>query len=185
MESKFIISSPINNQERKNIQLFFNSRIPDIAHDAVPMEEWDYAAKSNILQAKDSSGTLVGAASAGVPFSLWLAKTSPEPMRRMFSAHLKHASQIRELDLIAVDQSVRNAGIASQLLQKIEQKYKSQGVKYFIGNVADEENEAMLKNFYTNRGFKITKTLPHFFGLNWVPSFQQHPTFYFHKKLGK
>jgi ribosomal protein S18 acetylase RimI-like enzyme len=105
------------------------------------------------------------------------------PPARDYTAVLDKHSQ---LDLIGVVPEARNQGIGSQMLDYLEKRLASQGVRVWFGTVTDNLEAERLRTFYRSHGFTVLdrgQPLLPFFGRPWVSPAAAPPAFFFYKKL--
>lgn len=182
MELNVSITEATNNKERLTLQKFFERRIPNVPKDAIQQIEWDYATEFYALQAHDYTGKLVGAISVGAPYRVFLGKAKMCPLE-LVQENIRVSSRIREIDFLAVDEKFRGKGLGSELLEKIEQKYKDKGFSVLYGSAVVKENGInRLLEFYQKNGYSVSEDLPPFFGLSWFDPMNK-PHFYFYKRL--
>ena len=98
------------------------------------------------------------------------------------------ANRIRQLDLIAVRENERKAGLGAALVRYIEEAIRSDDVRVWFGCVTAESNVDQLRAFYTSTGFSITPTgtrLPPLLGHEWRTSLHdgEDVAFFFYKTL--
>lgn len=180
MNTNLSITEASTNKEREILQRFFERRIPNVAMDAIQNIELNFATESYILQVHDNHEKLVAAVSSALTTPVFKDRVAG---RNLSLKDLGISLKVREIDLIAVDEDFRNQGIASELLARLENEYRSRNCSILCGSGVTKEDEIeLLVKFYEKNGYSISDELPPFFGFNWSDPYSK-PHFYFYKKL--
>ena len=175
--------------DRVAVRNFLGQYIDGIAPNAVPSLENDDLYRPLVPWVRDDSGGVLAAAltcrsqfAAGAATLARLGGPIPPAATQYMPVLDKHS----ELDLLAVRPDHRGNGLGSQLLNWMENRLRSMGVRVWFGNVTKSLAIGDLRRFYARHGFSTTgpsQPLPPLLGRIWTPPNAEQPAFYFYKAL--
>ncbi|MEJ3741842.1 GNAT family N-acetyltransferase [Actinomycetes bacterium KLBMP 9797] len=182
-----MITEATADDERREVQVLFESVFGDIDAHAVPPTRSDHLYAPLVLRYHDpDTGTLAGAllacrAQIAVSAQMIGGRLPGGPdYRGVLDKH-------RELDLMAVTPPFRSRGIGSALLTTARELLAARGVRVWFGNATEDLNVERLRHFYTTHGFTVLhpgQSLPPLLGRQWtMPNVHPKPAFYFYGRL--
>jgi GNAT superfamily N-acetyltransferase len=183
-----VISEAKTDATRREVLDFFLATFDDIDPNAVPMTVHDDLFAPLVVQYRNDTGHLLGAAlscraQVAAGSALMKKQGVPLPPAADYTTVLDRHS---ELDLISVMPAARGQGIGSQMLTYMERQLRTRGVRVWFGNATVNLDVDGLRVFYTSHGFTVLQSgepLPPFFGRKWVPPNAAPPAYFFYKKL--
>ena len=183
------ITTAETDDDRVAVRNYLAQYIDGIAHNAVPSLKNDDFYSALVPWVRDESGDVLAAAltcrsqiAAGAAMLARRGGSIPPAATHYLPVLDKHS----ELDLLAVRPDHRGDGLGSQLLEWMEVRLRSMGVRVWFGNVTKSLTIEDLRRFYARHGFSTTgpnEPLPPLLGRVWTPPNAEQPAFYFYKRL--
>lgn len=183
------IETANTDEDRVAVRNFLARYIGDIAPDAVPALRNDEIYRPLVPWIREASGDVVAAAltcrshyAAGAAEIARIGGPMPPQAKEFLPVLDRHS----ELDLLAVRPDFRGRGLGTKMLEWMETHLRTLGVRVWFGNVTTSLAVDDLRRFYERHGFTTTgpgEGLPPLLGRAWIPSYSEHPAFFFYKPL--
>lgn len=171
MNYKVVRLDTKNINELEKVYKFFGKYIIEIkeqGQNSFALVCQEPLAKTLILQVKGSPNYIKGAILGGMSGIVLLSAVRKKAGRKDYSSeHLLYGDKVRELNLLAVEPTSRNRGLATSLITQAEAIYRRKGVEYLYGGINDPDNQESLATFYEKQGYTVSQTLPQMFDLDW------------------